>query len=136
MMTHMTTEDVRLTIRSWDEQPYRELPGGRVLKSAEVVLGGDGEPLEGTWRALLYYNPDGTSAFTGVLPVSGSLGGRAGSFVLAGRGTFDGTTAEMGLEIIPGSGTGDLDGIKGRAEHASTHADYPHFPLLLTYEIG
>ena len=51
-------------------------------------------------------------------------------------GTFDGTTARMSLDIIPGSGTDGLDGITGHAEHASTHADYPHFPLLLTYEVS
>ena len=132
-----TTKSTRLDIRTWDEQPFRELDDGRILKRAEVVLagGGDGADLKGRWNALLYYNPDGTSTYTGLMEVSGRLDDRTGGFVLVGQGTFDGTTARMTAEIVPGSGTGDLAGISGSGQHASTHQDYPQFPLVLTYDL-
>ena len=41
----------------------------------------------------------------------------------------------MRLDIIDGSGTGDLAGISGSAQSVSTHADYPYLPLTLTYEL-
>ena len=129
----MATESFRLDIKSWDEQPYQELADGRVLKSAEVML--VGESLQGIWRALLYYGPDGTSTFTGIMPVTATLDGRSGNFVLIGPGNYDGTTARMTLEVVPGSGTEGLAGITGRAEHASTHADTPQWPLTLTYDL-
>jgi hypothetical protein len=137
LMGMTTTTSTRLDIRSWDEQPYRELSDGRVLKRAEVALsgGGDGATVEGQWNALLYYHPDGTSTYVGFMHATGTLDGRTGSFVMVGQGTFDGTTARMTSDIIPGSGTDGLAGITGRAEHESTHADYPQWPLVLRYDL-
>jgi hypothetical protein len=36
--------------------------------------------------------------------------------------------------VVPGSGTGELSGLSGTVSSRSTHADYPHMPLSLTYE--
>jgi hypothetical protein len=132
-----TTKRTRLGITSWDEQPYRELADGRVLKRAEVVLsgGGDGATIEATWNSLLYYNADGTSTYVGVMHATGTLDDRTGSFVMVGQGTYDGTTARMTTDIVAGSGTGGLVGIAGRGEHESTHADYPQWPLVLRYDL-
>ncbi len=133
-----TTKNTRLDIKSWDEQPFRELSDGRTLKRADVVLsgGGDGATLEGTWNALLYYNADGTSTYVGVLYATGTLDGRTGSFVMVGQGTYDGTTARITSDIVAGSGTEGLAGITGRGEHESTHEDYPQWPLVLRYDLG
>lgn len=130
----MATESFRLDIKSWDEKPYQELADGRVLKTAEVVLAASS--ITGTWRALLYYAADGTSTFTGIMATTATLNERTGTFVLIGQGRYDGTTAHMTLEIVPGSGTDGLAGITGFAEHTSTHADTPQWPLTLTYDLG
>jgi hypothetical protein len=125
-------------ITSWDEKPYREWPDGRKVARADVALSrpdGDDEGLEGTFDSVLYYRADGTSTFTGQLVASGVLDGRAGDFVLAGTGTYDGQQASMRLDIIEGSGTSDLAGISGYADSVSTHADYPYMPLTLTYDL-
>ena len=37
---------------------------------------------------------------------------------------------------MPGSGTGELAGISGSADSSSTHDDYPHMPLTLSYDLG
>jgi hypothetical protein len=68
--------------------------------------------------------------------VTGSLDGRSGSFVLQGDGTFDGTTARGRSNVVEGSGTGELSGLTGSAESRSTHADYPHMPLTLRYDLA
>ncbi|OLB64269.1 MAG: hypothetical protein AUI10_11800 [Actinobacteria bacterium 13_2_20CM_2_72_6] len=129
------TLETRLEIRSWDEKPYRELADGRKFNRADVVLAGD--PLaDCTFEALMFYRPDGTSTYVTFMYITGALDGRSGSFVLQGEGTYDGTTARSRYTVVEGSGTGELAGLRGTAESASTHEDYPHMPLTLNYDIG
>lgn len=130
------TLQTALPIESWDEQPTREQADGRKFTRAEVRLGGAAEGLRSaTYEALMYYAADGTSTYVTMMEVVADLGGRAGSFVLTGSGTFDGTTADGRFTVVPGSGTGDLAGISGSATSRSTHEDYPHLPLRLDYDL-
>jgi len=126
--------ETKLKIESWDEKPYREHADGRKFARAEVTLAGIGDGLTGgTFESLLYYRADGTSSYVTVMELTGTLDGRSGSFALWGDGTYDGTTARVAATIVPGSGTGELAGITGEAESVSTHADYPHMPLRISY---
>ena len=124
--------ETKLTIDSWDEKPYRELPDGTKFTRAEVVLSGS-DVSAATFEALMFYRADGTSSYVTVMRVEATLGGRTGTFVLRGEGAFDGTTARGTSEIVTGSGTDGLAGIAGTAESVSTHADYPFMPLTVTY---
>ena len=135
-----TTLRTKLKIESWDEQPYRELTGGRKFTRAEVGLGAvesgdDGAISSAHYEALMYYAPDGSSTYVTMMQIDATLDGKAGSFVLTGSGTYDGTTAAGESTIVPGSGTGELTGISGSAGSRSTHDDYPHMPLTLTYDL-
>ncbi len=129
--------ETKLEITSWDEKPYREFDDGRKFAKAEVTLTGTGDGLTGgSFESLLYYRADGTSEYVSLLEITGTLGGRSGSFALQGAGSYDGTTARFEVTVVPGSGTGDLAGISGTAESASTHADYPNMPLTIRYELA
>ena len=129
--------ETKLEITSWDEKPYREFDDGRKFSRAEVTLAGTGDGLEsGSFESLLYYRADGTSEYVSIMEITGTLGGRSGSFVLRGSGSYDGTTARVSTTVVPGSGTGGLAGISGSAESVSTHADYPHMPLSISYELA
>ncbi|HXZ71910.1 MAG TPA: DUF3224 domain-containing protein, partial [Streptosporangiaceae bacterium] len=110
---------------------------GSKLTRAQVQLS-DGEQglASGSAGMLAYYRPDGTSSYVTVMRLTGILDGRAGSFVLRGDGTFDGTTASGRMTVVTGSGTGGLAGITGTCESVSTHADYPFMPLTLAYELA
>jgi hypothetical protein len=128
--------ETRLKIDSWDEKPYRELSDGRKFTRADVALSGSGDGLESaTFEGLMFYRADGTSSYVTLMHIIGTLGGRSGSFVLQGHGSFDGTTAHGESSVVSGSGTGELVGITGIAESASTHEDYPFMPLTLRYEL-
>lgn len=128
------TIELKLEIQKWDEKPYRE-GGGRAFKRAEVTLGSvDGGP-SGSFESLLFYRPDGTSHYLSLLELTGTVGGRTGSFVLAGPGAFDGRAAEGTMSVVEGSGTGELTGITGSATSVSTHEDYPNMPLTLRYDL-
>jgi hypothetical protein len=128
--------ETRLKIDSWDEKPYRELSDGSKFTRAEVALSGSGDELESaTFDGLMFYRADGTSSYVTLMHINATLGGRSGSFVLQGHGSFDGTTARGESTVVAGSGTAGLAGITGIAESASTHEDYPFMPLNLRYEL-
>ncbi|HYB47364.1 MAG TPA: DUF3224 domain-containing protein [Streptosporangiaceae bacterium] len=131
------TLTTKMRIASWDESPVEEFDDGSKLTHAQVRLS-DGEQglASGLAGMLAYYRPDGTSSFVTVMRLTGILDGRAGSFVLRGEGTFDGTTASGRMTVVTGSGTGGLAGITGTCESVSTHADYPFMPLTLAYELA
>jgi hypothetical protein len=129
--------DTKLKIESWDEKPYREFDDGRKFTKADVVLGGDDQGIEkATFESLMYYGPDGSATYLSLMEVTGALDGRSGSFVLEGRGTYDGGTASGSYTVVEGSGTGELAGITGSGSSSSTHDDYPNMPFSLRYELS
>lgn len=141
-MTHayieaMSDIDARLKIVSWDEEAYRELDDGRKFTRANVVLDGTGEEIESaTFESLMFYGADGNATYVTLMRIVGRLGGRTGTFVLSGTGTFDGKTATSALSVVPGSGTGELAGISGTMSSSSTHEDYPFMPLAFSYSLS
>lgn len=109
------------TVLSFDEQP---LPEGEGEGGPKITIGhmtvrytGD---LAGESRAemLLIGHADGNGALLGFERITGTLGGRTGSFVLEFRNTFDNTGANTGAtstyRVVPGSGTGELRGLRGQ----------------------
>jgi Protein of unknown function (DUF3224) len=56
---------------------------------------------------------DAAASFVGIERVSGSVGGRAGTFLLQDQGTLRGTTVSGDWFVVPGSGTGELAGLRG-----------------------
>lgn len=132
----MTTTELKLKIASWDEAPYRELPDGSKFAKADVGLAAEGGGGSGSFESLLFYRPDGTSSYVCLLQLTDVVDGHAGSLVLEGNGTYDGTTAEFNATVVAGSGTDGLVGVSGTVTSSSTHADYPYMPLTLRYELG
>ncbi len=61
----------------------------------------------------MFYREDGVTTYVGYERVVGKLDGRAGSFVVQVRGTHQEGKVDASLSIEPGSGTGDLYGIRG-----------------------
>jgi hypothetical protein len=67
-------------------------------------------------RHLRVVRPDGTATFTCVERFAGTLGGRSGSFALTASGHTDDASVVHGRwEVVPGSGTGELVGLRGFA---------------------
>jgi hypothetical protein len=59
-------------------------------------------------------SPDtGSAGYVAIEEVSGSLDGRKGSFALQHWGTMHAGKFELRVEIVPGSGIGELSGIAG-----------------------
>ena len=105
-------------ITGWDETRYDEPAEGPVLARATVRKRFSG-PLEGTSVAeLLTAAGEGGSGYLASERVEGVLDGRAGTFVLQHGGIGDETGQHAFGHIVPGSGTGELAGLRGEAVFA------------------
>jgi hypothetical protein len=121
-------------IESWDEETYSEIGDGRKLTQASVTQAFSGDvDGEGAVEWLMCYRPDETADFVGLQRVSGQVGERAGTFVLQMAGTFDGKEAKAEWSVVPGSGTADLDGLRGKGEFRAPLGGEP--AITLDYDV-
>jgi hypothetical protein len=123
-------------IEGWDESAYSEEQDGRKLTQASVKqsFSGDIEG-EGSVEWLMCYRPDQTAEFVGLQRIDGLLGGRSGSFVLLQTdGSFDGTEAKGQLSVVPGSGTGELSGLRGQGRFSAPRASEASMTLDCDFE--
>ena len=129
----MNTTKGRFAIKSWDEKPYSEGDGLPKLTKASVekTFTGDLEG-EGHVEYLMMYRSDGTAAFVGLERITGRIGAKTGTFVLQRIGVFENGEAKENYSVVPGSGTGDLTGLKGEGDSAVGHG--MEHPFELSYE--
>ena len=123
-------------IEGWDESAYSEEEDGRKLTQASVKqsFSGDIEG-EGSVEWLMCYRSDQTAEFVGLQRIDGRLGGRSGSFVLLQTdGSFDGTEAKGQLSVVPGSGTGELSGLRGQGQFSAPRASEASMTLDCDFE--
>ena len=130
----MTTRaSATFEIKAWDEKPYDEFEGGRKLTRASVRKSFQGD-IEGdsSLEYLMSYGEDGSASFVGVERIVGRVGNRSGSFVLQHSGTFAGGIAKAAWFVVPGSGTGELSGLRGEGGFAAGHEQ--QYAVTLDYE--
>lgn len=98
--------------------PYDEVDGVTLSRvdGEKRFLG----PLDATTKMqmLAVGTPiDGSASYAAVERVSGTLQGRRGTFVIVHAGmTHRGARSLLSVTIVPGSGTGELQGISGRLD--------------------
>ncbi len=125
----------RFTIKSWDEKPYSEGQDLPKLTRATVTKTFSGDIAgEGHVEYLMMYRSDGSATFVGLERVVGRVAGKAGSFVLQRTGVFESGAAKESYFVIPGSGTGELRGLRGEGTSAVGHGT--EHPLTLNYELS
>jgi Protein of unknown function (DUF3224) len=117
----------------YDEEPYGQ---AEAIELSQVhisrTFSGD---LEGESTAeLLIAKSEGGGGYVGHDRISGSLAGRSGGFVFQHTGVMGPEGVTNTGTIVPGSGTGELQGITGEgtmlADEEGNHT------LTLTYELG
>lgn len=137
----MPIATVTVTGKSWDEKRIAETDGSHAVASATFTTDYAGDIVGSSTCGLLIAYVDGDPAdlhslvgpYTGYEHVTGTLGGRTGSFVFAAGGNHEGGVATTKVEIVPNSGTGDLAGITGSGSYA---ADAMTYTLTLNYELA
>jgi hypothetical protein len=128
------TANARFAIKSWDEKPYSEgqdlprLTRARVIKTFTGDIDGEGQV-----EYLMMYRSDGSATFVGLERVVGRIGGRTGTFVLQRIGVFENGQAKESYSVIPGSATGELQGLRGDGSSAVGHG--MEHPFSLNYDL-
>lgn len=86
---------------------------------------------ESSVRVLQAAGQDGAMTFVGLQRVRGSIAGRKGSFLLQPQGAVQGKQTNAEWFVVPGSGTGELKGLRGEGgftaqlgEHGTYWLDY------------
>ena len=123
------------TVLSWDEDTYEELDNGGKLTKARVSFGFSGDlEAQGAWDAVMCYRDNGTASFTGYQRTTGTLRGRSGSFVVRADGTFEAGVATTSWQVMDGSASGELSGLRGTGSAVAESG--PGGTFTFEYELG
>lgn len=122
----------RIAVKTYVPKTYAEHPEGPKLNELNVTetFSGDIEG-DGEVRFLQAERRDGSASFCGIERVIGTLAGRKGSFLLQDEGTLANNLVSGRWFVVPGSGTGELRGLRGEGsfsaqlgQHASWTLDW------------
>jgi hypothetical protein len=130
--TAHTRANAVITVRTYEPAAYGEQAEGPALSRIHVEESFSGDINgDGVVEFLQAAREDGSASFVGIERVTGTVAGRSGTFLLQDAGTVDGNIVSGEWFVIPGSGTGDLSGLRGEGgfranlgEGAQVHLDY------------
>ncbi|HLZ68763.1 MAG TPA: DUF3224 domain-containing protein [Dehalococcoidia bacterium] len=104
----------RLTLTAAEQRPFAAADGGPRLSSASFAIRYEGDLAgAGVLEELRIDFADGSASIYGIERASGSVGGRTGSFVLEHVGACRNGVLTSKRTVVPGSGTGELSGLRG-----------------------
>ena len=119
MSTQSTSQDRvhaigKINVRTYEPSPYDQPDDGPALVRIHVEESFSGDIQgEGVATFLQTTMRDDEASFVGVERVTGSVGGRSGTFVLQDQGTVKDAVVSGDWFVVPGSGTGELAGLRG-----------------------
>ncbi|WP_409471276.1 DUF3224 domain-containing protein [Streptomyces sp. HC307] len=125
------------TFANWEERTLTPSEVSPKLAHATVTnaFSGGIEATDTTCEYTIVYVTEKTGTFTGMEVLAGRLDGREGTFVAEERGSFDADgTVHCTFEIVPGSGTGELDGLRGTGSFTAKHGE-PSVPYTFDYDL-
>jgi hypothetical protein len=105
--------EAKISVQSSEAEPYdqTESPSLMEIRLTETFTG-DIEG-ESPVRALQVLRDDKSASLVSVQRFRGKLGGRQGTFVLQGSEIVENGKIKATWFVVPGSGTGDLSGLRG-----------------------
>ena len=105
--------EAKIIVQHSDAEPYDQTvsPALLEIRINETFTGDiDGQSMV---RALQVLRDDQSASFVSMQRVCGKLGGRHGTFVLQGSEVVEQGKITATWFVVPGSGTGDLSGLRG-----------------------
>jgi Protein of unknown function (DUF3224) len=109
--THATG---KINVNVYQPNAYDQPPDGPALFRIHVEEEFSGDIAGSGVAEFLQTAPnDSEASFVGIERVTGELGGRAGTFVFQDEGTLKDGTVSGTWFVVPGSGTGELGGLRG-----------------------
>jgi hypothetical protein len=127
-----TRANAVITVHTYEPVAYDEPSEGPALTRIHVQESFAGDIAgDGVVEFLQAARADGSASFVGIERITGTVGGRTGTFLLQDAGTVQGSIVSGDWFVIPGSGTGQLAGLRGEGgfranlgEGAQVHLDY------------
>jgi hypothetical protein len=109
--THATG---KINVKTYEPAPYDQPDAGPTLVRIHVEEDFAGD-IQGSGVATFLQTTigDDEASFVGVERVTGSVEGRSGTFVLQDQGTLKDAVVSGNWFVVPGSGTGALEGFRG-----------------------
>ncbi len=109
-----TTAKATITVQKYEPVEYGKPAEGSVLTKIHVeeTFNGDIDG-NGVVEFLQAARSDGSASFVGIERVTGKLAGKQGTFLLQDAGTVVGKVVSGDWFVIPGSGTSQLEGLRG-----------------------
>jgi uncharacterized protein DUF3224 len=138
-MNHSTPRKVHGTgliqVKTYVPAPYDERDDGPKLVRISVTeaFSGDVEG-DGSVEFLQAVRSDGSASFVGIERVVGRIGSRSGSFLLQDAGTLTGKTVSGTWFVVPGSGTGQLTGLRGEGGFTAELGQHAQITLGYWFE--
>ncbi len=116
-------------VNKWEEAPYEQISSEMKMTKASVEYQMSGEINGKSAVEYLmfykYYNEKdqhkSSAIYIGFVKFTGSVQGKEGSFVIEDHGTFENGEANSTLQIIAGSGLGELKSIQGSGRYSASH---------------
>lgn len=103
----------KITVQSSEATPYDQSASPALIEiHITEVFSGDIEG-ESSVRALQIRRDDKSASMISLQRVHGKIGGRGGTFVLQGAETVENGKIEATWFVVPGSGSGELTGLRG-----------------------
>jgi hypothetical protein len=113
-MTEREQASGMIEVKTYEPTTYDEQSGAPALVEIHVTEEFSGDVAgTGAVRFLQAAGADGSASFCGIERVVGTLAGRAGSFLLQDSGTLQGNQVSGNWFVVPGSGSGQLVGLRG-----------------------
>lgn len=129
-----TRANAVITVHKYEPAAYEEPAEGPVLARIHVEESFSGDISgDGIVEFLQAARANGSASFVGIERVTGTVGGRAGTFLLQDAGTVQDNIVSGGWFVIPGSGTGGLAGLRGSGTSVATST--PPGTFTFDYEL-
>lgn len=127
-----TRANAVITVHKYEPAAYDQPAEGPALTRIHVEESFRGDISgAGAVEFLQAARTEGPASFVGIERVTGTVGGRHGTFLLQDAGTVQDNIVRGDWFVIPGSGTGQLAGLRGTGgfranlgEGAQVHLDY------------
>ena len=120
------------TVKKWEENPYDQISSEMKMTKASieylmsVEINGKAfvEYLMFDKYSDAYDQHKSSAIYIGLMRFVGILKGKEESFVIEDHGTFDNGAANSTLQIIAGSGMGELKGIRGTGRYGANQEGF------------
>lgn len=120
--------------KTWDGKNWNEVDGPKMTHAVvNLAYHGDLEA-EASVQFLMSYQENGETVSVGLQQVTGKLGGKSGSFVLQDNGGFKDGVATSQVSVVPGSGSGELAGLRGEGTSVADQSGKLEITLTYSFE--